>query len=234
MGKNLILHLRMILLMTGEYKTRGANTLYCQIPRLSQGLSMALFDTINIIGSTIYFVIALLLAWLSRIPRTNPGAGWWAAAIFSGFIARVSLIIMLPLNEPRTTESIYAIFIMLEKLLLLIGACKFFNYLHFIRFCLMGFGIASVWIASSWILQINTIVFSISLAFFNTCALFFLGFIIYRERHCLPNRLLLFAASLCFVFGLYWQTYPLIHLFSAWIVPGFLIGTSLACWNIYR
>ena len=189
---------------------------------------MTLFDIVNIIGSTIYFVVALLLAWLSHIPRTNPGAGWWAAAIFCGFIARVSLIILLQLNEPRTAESIYAIFIMLEKLLLLIGACKFFNYLHFVRFCLVGFGIASAWIATSWAMNFNTLIFSISLAFFNSSALFFLGFIIYRERHSLPNHLLLFAASICFVFGLYWQTYPLVHIFSGWAAPGFLIGTSLA------
>jgi diguanylate cyclase len=188
---------------------------------------MALFDTVHIIGSTVYFVFAVLLAWLSRIPRTNPGASYWAVAILFGLCGRLTLLILGPLMESQFTEIVYASFIMLEKYFLLLGAFKFLNKSDYTRryalFIIAGF----LWIACYWFNVTDRIQFAFGFSFFNTSILFLFGVIAYRERHLVTHSVFLATAVICFTFGIHWLTYPLLHFYSDWLVPGFLLGTTL-------
>lgn len=188
---------------------------------------MALFDTVNIIGATIYFVYAVLLTWLCSIPRTNPGAGWWATAIFCGFLARLSLLLLAPWLDERATELMYAGFIALEKVFLLIGAFKFFNLANYIRPHLLITAIAFLWLAMTWLGDFNRLTFSIGVAAFNSYALFFLALIAFQQRAEIPNRILLFTSIISAIFGIHWLTYPFMRFTAFWEVPGFLIGTTL-------
>ena len=81
---------------------------------------MQLFDIVHIIGATVYFVFAVLLAWLSRIPRTNPGASFWAVAIFFGLSGRLTLLLLGSLLQPQNTEIIYACFIFFGKVFFMV------------------------------------------------------------------------------------------------------------------
>jgi diguanylate cyclase (GGDEF)-like protein len=187
---------------------------------------MALFDTVNIIGATIYFVYAVLLAWLCSIPRTNPGAGWWAIAIFCGFLARLSLL-LTPLRDLRSTELMYIGFIALEKFFLLIGAFKFFNLNNYIRPHSLVTAIAFIWLAVTWSGDVTRLTFSIGASVFNSYCLFFLALIALQQRAAIPNRVLLFTSIISVVFGIHWLTYPFLRFTAFWEVPGFLIGTIL-------
>jgi diguanylate cyclase len=189
---------------------------------------MPLFDTINIIGSTIYFVFAVLLAWLSRIARTNPGACWWAVAIFCGMLARLSLLLPGNYFLAHSNEYIYGVFILLEKCFLLIGVFRFFNLLHYTRTYLSFLSLGLIWVVSCSLTDISRLLFSFGLGLFNAAALFFLAFIAYRERETIPYKLMLYTAIICFLFGIHWLTYPVLRFTDGWLVPGFLIGTTLA------
>lgn len=189
---------------------------------------MALFDTVNIIGSSIYFVFAVLLAWLNRIPRTNPGAGWWAIAIFSGMLARLSLLLPNDNFPMHSSEYLYGVFILLEKCFLLVGIFKFFNLHHYTRPYLGFISIGFIWVTIGSLTDISRLLFSFSLGLFNASALFFLAFIAYRERDTIPYKLMLYTSIICFLFGIHWLTYPVLRFADGWLVPGFLIGTTLA------
>lgn len=188
---------------------------------------MALLDTVNIIGSSIYFVFAVLLAWLSRIPRTSPGTGYWAIAIFFGLLARLSLLLLYPLLPIESTEYIYAAFILLEKCFLLIGLFQFFN-LHsytrpYLAFIFCGFG----WLAITLIGDFSRAIFSFGVGLFNASALFLLAIITHRERDKIPHNILLFTTIIGCLLGIHWLSYPVLRFTDFWQVPGFLIGTML-------
>lgn len=189
---------------------------------------MALFDTVNIIGSTIYFVFAVLLAWLSRIPRTNPGACWWAIAIFCGMLARLSLLIPQDNIPAGTNEYIYGVCILLEKCFLLVGIFRFFNLHHYTRPYLGFISAGFIWISICSFTDISRLLFSFGLGLFNAAALFFLAVIAYRERDTIPYKLMLYTSLICFLFGIHWLTYPVLRFTDGWLAPGFLIGTTLA------
>lgn len=188
---------------------------------------MVLFDTVHIMGSTVYFIFAVLLAWLSHIPRTNPGAIYWAAAIFLGLCGRLTLLLLGPLMESQITEVVYASFIILEKCFLLLGAFKFLNKPAYTRPFLLFVGAGFLWLAIYWLNILDRIQFSFGFSAFNTCALLLFGLLAYRERSTVAHPVLLSTAAICFLFSAHWLTYPLLHFYSDWLVPGFLIGTSL-------
>lgn len=188
---------------------------------------MALFATINIIGYTLYFGFAVLLLWLSRIPRTNAGAGYWGIAIFFGFCARLILFFSDSLFNINATEHLYAFFIILEKCFLLLGAFRFFNLPHYKRGYLYAVALAILWVACSWLADFNRILFSLGVGLFNAAALLLLAIIAYRERDTIPHKLMLWVSIICCCFALHWLTYPVMRLTEVWLVPGFLLGTSI-------
>lgn len=188
---------------------------------------MQLFDIVHIIGATVYFVFAVLLAWLSRIPRTNPGASFWAVAIFFGLSGRLTLLLLGSLLQSQNTEIIYACFIFLEKYFLLLGALKFFNISRFATAYQAFIAAGFLWIASYWANLFDKIIFSIGFSFFNTSILFVFGALAYREHKSVSHHMLLATAIICWLLAIHWLSYPALHFSSDWLVPGFLIGTTL-------
>lgn len=188
---------------------------------------MVLLDTVNIIGSSIYFVFAVLLAWLSSIPRTSPGIGYWAIAIFFGLLARLSLLLLYPLLPIESAEHIYAVCILLEKYFLLIGAFKFFNLHHYARaytaFILCGFA----WLAITLTGNYSRTIFSFGVGLFSASAVFLLATITYRERNTMPHNIMLCTTVICCVLGVHWLSYPVLRFTDYWKAPGFLIGAAL-------
>ena len=188
---------------------------------------MALFDISNIIGSTIYFVFALLLVWISRIPRTNPGAGYWAAAMFAAFCGRMLLVLMPPVLHSTFTEAIYSACTLLEKSFLLLGAFAFFNQPQYKRLYLAFIAIGFVWVASYSASGFYPALYGAGLSLFNSGSLFLFAYIAYRERHQLPHPRMLVTAIIGLLLGLHWGSFPVLRLTPDWLVPGFFIGTSL-------
>ena len=51
-------------------------------------------EIVHTIGATAYFVLFLLFLWAYFVPRTNPGAGWWALGMGVAFASRLALAVM--------------------------------------------------------------------------------------------------------------------------------------------
>ena len=188
---------------------------------------MALFDISNIIGSTSYFVFALLLVWVSRIPRTNSGAGYWACAMFCAFCGRMLLVLMPPVLHSTLTEALYSGCTLLEKTFLLLGAFAFFNQPQYKRPYLVFIALGFAWVISYWLGSFNASLYGAGLSLFNSGSLFLFAFITYRERHQLPQSRMLVTALIAMLLGLHWGSFPVLRITPEWLVPGFFIGTSL-------
>jgi len=187
---------------------------------------MAIFDTINIIGSTIYFVFVVLLIWLSRIPRTNPGARYWVAAIFFSLCGRLTLLAFGNLFAAQG-EYLYAFCLVLEKYFLLLGALQFFDKAHFTRQLYLLTAVALVGVLVSALLNFNHLLFSLALGVFNGVMLSWLAFIALRDTDHEQKQLTQLIGATSFLLVIHWLTYPILRLSDYWLIPGFLIGTGL-------
>lgn len=188
---------------------------------------MVLLDTVNIIGSTIYFIFAVLLAWLSSIPRTSPGTHYWAMALIFGLLARLSLLLLYPLFPIESAEYFYAVCILLEKYFLLLGAFKFFDLPHYTRPYTAFMACSLVWLVITLVGDYDRTIFSFGVGLFNACAVFLLAAITYRERTTTPHNIMLYTTVICGVLGVHWLSYPVLRFTDHWQAPGFLIGAML-------
>ncbi|WKE64258.1 GGDEF domain-containing protein [Gallaecimonas kandeliae] len=185
------------------------------------------FDQVQLIGSTVYFVFSLLFLWLSRVPRTPAGPGWWSAAIFSALLSRLSLLLLPSLASPQLAEAAYGALTMLEKLFLVTGALKCFGLdrqLPLIRWPVL---LALLWLVLARLLGLAPQEQALGVGAFHAYALFLLAWFSVRQRHFLAGPMLLFTALFSGLLGLHWLSYPLLRFDTAWGTWGFLAGSAL-------
>ncbi|CAM3662597.1 diguanylate cyclase domain-containing protein [Castellaniella denitrificans] len=187
-----------------------------------------LFDIVHISGITLYFVFAILFWWMSRVPRTNPGAGWWACALLGAALARLLLFALDGAADPRAATLAYATFIALEKTLLVLGIIRFLKLGIGDRWILWPAGLLAAWTGVAWLSAIPLWAYGIGLAAFNTAALAFIATCCLTRRREAPGRLIHVTALASGALALHWATFPLVFLFPGWGIAGFAIGTSLA------
>ncbi|MFY0080440.1 hypothetical protein ABTQ07_22570, partial [Acinetobacter baumannii] len=59
--------------------------------------------------------------------RTPPGANWFAAAISCALLGRLAVLYLTPLGELALANPVYGSFLILEKVLLVMGFVRFFD-----------------------------------------------------------------------------------------------------------
>ncbi|WP_323025041.1 diguanylate cyclase domain-containing protein [Castellaniella sp.] len=187
-----------------------------------------LFDIVHISGITLYFVFVILFWWMSRVPRTNPGAGWWACALLGAALARLLLFALDGAAAPRAATLSYATFIALEKTLLVLGVIRFLKLGIGDRRVLWPAGLLAAWTGVAWLSAIPLWAYGIGLAAFNTAALAFIAACCLIRRREAPGRLIHVTALASGALALHWTTFPLVFFFPGWGIAGFAIGTSLA------
>ncbi|MGB3425549.1 MAG: GGDEF domain-containing protein [Castellaniella sp.] len=187
------------------------------------------FQIVHISGTTVYCICAILLWWISRVPRTNPGAGWWAGAILAAAVSRALLFALDGAGDPRTVLFAYGLFSGLEKTLLALGIVRFLKLPAGERWVrtaagLFGGGLVLAWLSPAlplWTLRA-------ALAGFNLGMLAFVA--IACLRHCPTDTgpWLRVAAFFSGLLALHWATaFPLIEAFPGWRVTGLALGTVL-------
>lgn len=186
-----------------------------------------LFQTIHTSGTTIYFVFFILFYWISHIPRTNPGAGWWACAILSAAIARLLLLILSNNGDIQLTIFSYSTFLILEKIFLVIGISRFLKVNLWNHWVFYLAGICSCWMLLAWYTAMPLWIYSIGLAVFNVVVLSFVTVVCFIKRNEVSQRLMLVVSVVCGLLVLHWATFPSIFFFPTWKVIGFGVGTLL-------
>lgn len=177
-------------------------------------------------GSTVYFVFIILFYWMSRVPRTNCGPGCWAAALLCASLARLLLLISPSIDDGGSSLFVYSILVLLEKIFLLIGLCRFFHVENE-RFIGVAASVAQLWVVASWIAGITPWIFATGFALFNIGAVAYAAKIIFERRHEVAGNTLAIAAVASGLLALHWATYPLTFFYPTWRTAGFALGTAL-------
>lgn len=186
-----------------------------------------LFQIVHASGTATYFIFFILFVWMSRIPRTNPGAGWWALSIFCIFVARLGFMLLSFQDDFRLTLSVYAALLVLEKPFLLIGIIRFLDlgirpaWLHLLAIA------AELWVLAFWRGHLSELAFGIGFSLYNVAALAFVAVTTYRQRHGSAHRILLVTSLVSALLALHWTSFVLIFHSPQWRVMGFVVGTLL-------
>jgi len=196
-----------------------------------------LYPIMHAVGSTVYFMLFLLFLCARLVPRTNPGITFWAFAALAACCARLAMLLLPTETDAASGLLWYGVFIALEKLLLLVGAFRFFGAV-----LLPGGGmITDRWLYSAvalllgWIfvygqLGLPRVIYDSGLAAFNMLALLLLALAVYRSRIRLPHWLKSGIVSVAALLALHWLLIVPLYL---WLLPdwrqqGFVFGTVLA------
>ncbi len=196
-----------------------------------------LYPIMHAVGSTVYFMLFLLFLCARLVPRTNPGITCWAFAALAACCARLAMLLLPTETDAASGLLWYGVFIALEKLLLLLGAFRFFGAV-----LLSGGGmITDRWLYSAvalllgWIfayghLGLPRVIYDSGLAVFNMLALLLLALAVYRSRIRLPHWLKSGIVSVAALLALHWLLIVPLYL---WLLPdwrqqGFVFGTVLA------
>ncbi|MGB3423644.1 MAG: GGDEF domain-containing protein [Castellaniella sp.] len=187
-----------------------------------------LFDIVHTSGTVVYFVFVILFWWMSRVPRTDPGAGWWACALLSMASARLLLFALEGIATPRTVTLTYAAFICLEKILFVLGLIRFLKLGIRDRWIFGPAALMGLWTGVAWLTPASLSAYSIGLTAFNAAALAFAAACCLRQRHAVSGRLILVTALVSGVLALHWTTFPLAFFQAHWRIIGLAIGSALS------
>jgi diguanylate cyclase (GGDEF)-like protein len=187
------------------------------------------YEIVHTIGSTIYFVFAILFLWMSRIPRTNPGAIWWAAAMFFALAARLAFVgLLLSHDGTRLAAGVYSALNVLEKLFLVIGLVRFFNITIQLRWLWAGTLLIECWIFLAWTVDFAALIRGAGVAVFNAGFLSYAAWIAYQSRRTFHPPLMAVTAATSALLVLHWLTaFAIIQVAPTWLIHGFLLGTIL-------
>ncbi|GAB3254961.1 diguanylate cyclase domain-containing protein [Chitinimonas naiadis] len=188
------------------------------------------YEIVHAIGSTAYFVFAVLFLWMSRIPRTNPGAGWWALAMLFALLSRLVFLVLLPQHGTPLIITTYAALNVLEKLCLVSGLVRFFSLpVGLKRFWVATLAVEA-WLLIAWLAELAPWLRGLGLALFNAGMLAYVVSVVLSQRHALPSsRLMLVTAAASGLLMVHWlSAFIIIEKVPSWLVNGFLLGTVLA------
>nr|WP_198983271.1 GGDEF domain-containing protein [Herbaspirillum sp. ASV7] len=186
------------------------------------------FDIVHAFGAGVYCVFIVLFLLATRIPRTNPGAGWWALAMCCALIARASLVALSVGADPMLANAIYGSFNILEKTLLITGFVRFFEVRRSVLLVYLAAAATELWLLASAGSLPFPLVTSAVYAAFNVFALGYLAWLIAREDlDCSPLiRRVMGTASA--ILSLHWATGSTIgRFYPHWLDNGFVLGTAL-------
>lgn len=184
-----------------------------------------LFQIAHISGMTTYLIFFILFGWMSRVPRTNGGAGWWAISALCIFAARLAILLLTSPTDRHDALTAYCAFVLLEKLFFLAGSLHFFN--QPVRWPLMLALVlpGEIWVALYGLRLLPLTTFTIGFALPNVVALLWVARASFQQRHDPAHPLALAVALTAAVLALQWSSFSLIGIVEGWRTWGFVSGT---------
>ena len=185
-----------------------------------------LFYSIHSAGSAIYLVFFFLLLIARKVPRTNPGCGWWALAIFLACLARLSFS-WIHEADVATAKLLYSLLTLAEKLALLIGVARFFAVnINLAALCSMVIAM-QLWILSAHFLQYNATTYSSGLALFNAICLAMVSWYTWRSTVVIPTLSKTAIVLSSTAMALLWLIFVPVsrYLYADWRTMSFVAGT---------
>lgn len=174
------------------------------------------YAIIHAIGSSICFVLFLLLLWAGQLPRTRPGPGWWALGMLAASISRIAFALLLEPAGMPTASSVYTALIVVEKASLVVGLIRFLERPQRLHWLLLAALACWLWVLLAWWLRLPQLQRGLGGALYSAGMLGYAAWLLRTRSPALASvwaRLLRWATVLA---ALHWLlAYPLIE----W-VPG--------------
>jgi diguanylate cyclase (GGDEF)-like protein len=186
------------------------------------------YEIVHTIGSTIYFVFFILFLWMSRIPRTNPGALCWAAAMVFALVSRLAFVTMLAHGDKQVAVPLYYALNMIEKLFLVIGLVRFFAIPVRLSWFYAATVAVEIWIFIAWATAAPPLLRGFGVSVFSAGFLAYAGWIAYQNRKSFHPRLMSATTIISAILVVHWLTaFAIVEVVPDWLTPGFLFGTIL-------
>lgn len=195
-----------------------------------------LYPIMHTVGSTAYFMLFLLFLCARLVPRTNPGITFWAVAALAVCCGRLAMLFLPTDTDAASGLLWYAIFVVLEKLMLLLGAFRFFGVVNLPgaaknsdRWVLSIVAVVLCWILAYGYLGLPRIVYELGIFSFNTACLLILAVTIHRSQLQLPRWLKSGTVYVVSLLALHWFMILPVYfwLLPEWRQQGFVFGTVL-------
>ena len=188
---------------------------------------MMSYEAVHTFGSTTYFIFMLLFIWAVKIPRTNPGAGWWALSIGCALLARLSLFFVLPADDLHLLP-VYVAFNVMEKPLLLTGLARFLKLQIRLRWIWSAALAGVLWLLLALAAGAPPLLRASGYCTVNAALLAYMGWLILRNRAGFPRWPMAIAAAASLALALHWLAAPaLVEIFPPWARYGYVAGTAL-------
>lgn len=187
-----------------------------------------LFQIVHSSATAIYTLLFVLFMWASRIPRTNPGSGWWAGAAACMALSRLLLLWLTTTHHPRAALFLYAAFAIEGQALLAIGITQFFKQNHHYRKIIITVTCIGCWTAYGWLDGVSMWAFSVGLSIYNVVIMGFIAVVCTRNRHQAHQGLAFVTAVAACLLVVHWASYPLTFVYPDWDIIGYGVGTILA------
>ncbi|MFK2877848.1 diguanylate cyclase domain-containing protein [Rhodanobacter hydrolyticus] len=185
-------------------------------------------QAIHAIGAAVYLVFCALFLWLRGIPRTNPGAGWWATALLFACAGHVEYLLQLLSDAGPPTEAVYAALKVLEAACLVAGMIRCFRLSVDLRLVALASFAIEAWIWLGLLHGATPDSRGLTLVGVSVLVQLATAWIALRFRDKLNARWMTVAGAASLLLALHWAlVYPIIAWFPVWSSRGFLLGVGL-------
>ncbi|MBD8874368.1 diguanylate cyclase [Rhodanobacter sp. DHB23] len=185
-------------------------------------------QAIHAVGAAVYLVFCALFLWLRTIPRTNPGAGWWAMALLFACAGHVDYLLQPVADAGAPTEAIYAALKVMESACLVAGMIRCFRLAFDLRFVALAWFAVEAWIWLGVAFGATPHSRGLTLVGVSVLVQSAIGWVALRFRDELDARWMPVASAASFLLALHWAlVYPVIAWAPIWSSHGFLLGVAL-------
>ena len=180
------------------------------------------FLVILIVGATGLFLTAVLFLLVRKMPRTEPGAGWWAVSSLAAGLGYVMLLVLASNGRPADGEAVYNILFVIWAMALYIGGRRFLKHKAFETPIFLLSGAMGLWLVFFYFVSPGFLPAAIGISVFCGALNLHLGWLWARHSEELSPVHYLLIGSL-WVSGLHWLDYPILRPVE-WFAPiGFTI-----------
>ena len=168
------------------------------------------FLAILIAGATGLFLTAVLFLLVRKMPRTEPGAGWWAVSSLAAGLGYVLLPVLASHGRPADGEAVYNILFVVWAMALYIGGRRFVrNKVSETPVFLLA-GLVGLWLVYFYFVSPAFLPAAIAVSVFCGALNLHLGWVWARNTGKLSGLHYLLIGAL-WVSGLHWLDYPLLR-----------------------
>lgn len=187
------------------------------------------YEVVHAIGASVYAVLFVLFLWARSIPRTNPGTGWWAAALLLALAARLVNLILPALHIPAPAVPGYALLNVLENFCLVAGLVQFFNLRLSLRWVGFATLVVEAWVVLGWLGGASQALRGSLVVVDNVAVQLGMAWVLFRRRDEFAPRWLTLAAVAAVLLALHWAlVFVTIARHPSWATNGFMLGMTLA------